>query len=645
MGDCIGSCNECINYDVNRAHRRYPQSSFCALSQRSRAAAGPDHPNNFADRRWAPDHSSGKESHWSSRPLCHCYCDGVSFFAAAPLTGRTRSVCRVAATSRRSVDVLDSRSSVVHGPLCRRVVTTRGLRLDPHAPRHEPLDSSYRTVALDCAPFGFRDASHARRLVGIEAVLLLNGFVLDGPDLRSSPSVRIRRSVRYSLHSTVLFPGCVPGERVRQSALLIMFVLIYKAFLSGLLVILYLYAIREYIFSFVRLSRSNPHDPFETVGHFMPSVSVLVPMHNEERVAADVLKALAESDYAKDRLQIIAINDRSTDRTGQIINQYASQYPAIQPVHRTSGGGYKAAALEYGAQYAVGDILVFFDADYIPGKSLVKFLVSPFSDLQVGAVMGRVVPVNSAASILAALISQERAAGYQIQQEARSLLGLVPQFGGTAGALRASALRSAGGWNLASLTEDTDITCRLILKGWKIAYLNRAECYEEVPRLWRVRRLQLRRWVLGHTECFHQYFVPIVRCKHLTPLQRLDTLLMLGQYWTAPIMATAWLWSLVLFCCPMFQVPLLFYGSLFLFGLQTFGNQASFVQIGSAAILDGSAGRVLLMPLQIVNYFSSTLLITKTLWQFYLGKLSHKSRFQWDKTARSRGLEQISTLR
>src|ERR1019366_9714758 len=134
---------------------------------------------------------------------------------------------------------------------------------------------------------------------------------------------------------------------------------------------------------------------------------------------------------------------------------------------------------------------------YFPGPSMVKQLVAPFCDPQVGAVMGRVVPHNTDKTLLAALLGLERAAGYQVGQQARFNLGLTPQFGGTVGGVRTSALQAVGGWNIKSLTEDTDLTCRLVLRGWKIAYVNRAECYEQVPQSWDVRRKQLRRWVIG----------------------------------------------------------------------------------------------------------------------------------------------------
>jgi cellulose synthase/poly-beta-1,6-N-acetylglucosamine synthase-like glycosyltransferase len=66
-------------------------------------------------------------------------------------------------------------------------------------------------------------------------------------------------------------------------------------------------------------------------------------------------------------------------------------------------------------------------------------------------------------------------------------LRLVPQDGGTVAGVRFEPLREIGSWNENSLTEDTDLTYRLVLNGWKTLYQNRSECYEEVPEVWPVR--------------------------------------------------------------------------------------------------------------------------------------------------------------
>jgi len=416
-----------------------------------------------------------------------------------------------------------------------------------------------------------------------------------------------------------------------------MILLFLAEFFLGLaIVVLTLYAIRHYIFALCRLALRRPRDFMELTGFALPRTTILVPMHNEAAVAADILQALVECDYDRTRLEILAINDNSEDRTGAIIDEYAARYAIVKAIHRREGAGGKAAALKEATEQATGDVLLLFDADYFPGPSMVKQLVAPFCDPQVGAVMGRVVPHNTDKTLLAALLGLERAAGYQVGQQARYNLGLTPQFGGTVGGVRTSALNSVGGWNTDSLTEDTDLTFRLVLKGWKVAYVNRAECYEEVPESWPARERQIQRWATGHTDCLHRLLPSLLRSPSLSFGEKVDAAFVLGCYLTAPILILGWLASLMLFFIPgMHAVPTLSVAMMFV-GYQIFGNQATFFELGIAALLDGMSQRVLLMPCNLFNFFASTSAITRALLRFYAGKIWGSGGPRWYKTRRFR---------
>ncbi|HSB16732.1 MAG TPA: glycosyltransferase family 2 protein [Bryobacteraceae bacterium] len=413
-------------------------------------------------------------------------------------------------------------------------------------------------------------------------------------------------------------------------------ILVAKGCLLFAIAVLALYGLRHYTLALYRLSIRRPRDMMEITGYFLPRTSVLVPMHNEEKVAADLLQALVEGDYDRDRIEILAIDDRSEDRTGEIISDFAARYPVIKAIHRRDGEGGKAAALELATRQASGEVLLLFDADYFPGRAMVKQLTAPFCDPEVGAVMGRVVPHNSGSTLLAALLGLERAAGYQVGQQARYNLGLTPQFGGTVGGVRASALRAVGGWNTKSLTEDTDLTFRLIAKGWKVAYVNRAECYEEVPEAWEVRKRQIARWATGHTDCLHRLWSSVSGSKFLSRPEKVDALFVLGCYLTAPILVLGWLASLVLFFSPEASAvpPLLL--ALAFAGYQVFGNQATFFELGAAALLDGDARRVLLIPVNLFNFFASTAAICGALLRYYVGRVWGSRGPRWHKTKRFR---------
>jgi cellulose synthase/poly-beta-1,6-N-acetylglucosamine synthase-like glycosyltransferase len=265
--------------------------------------------------------------------------------------------------------------------------------------------------------------------------------------------------------------------------------------------VLVVYTIRHYLFTLNRLFGRH-RQPYVDIGTAAwPRVAVFVPCHNEERVLAHMLDSLLACDYPEQQLAIIPIDDRSSDATGRIADDYATRFPGrVQPFHRYSGKPGKAAALKEAAAASDAGIHLVFDADYLPGRGLIKQLVGPFFDPEVGAVMGRVVPINVGKSLLTRLLDLERTGGYQVDQQARMNLGLIPQYGGTVGGVRLAALLDVGGWRDDTLAEDTDITFRLVLAGWEVVYQNRSECYEEVPESWPNRIRQIQRWARGHNQ-------------------------------------------------------------------------------------------------------------------------------------------------
>jgi cellulose synthase/poly-beta-1,6-N-acetylglucosamine synthase-like glycosyltransferase len=412
------------------------------------------------------------------------------------------------------------------------------------------------------------------------------------------------------------------------------------AWIKGVLWILYgivglicIYGIRHYTFTYNRLfgRQRHPYLPIDIAD--WPRLTVLIPCHNEERVVSSILEALLRVDYPADRIHIAPVNDRSTDGTRQIIDRFAAAFPdRIIPVHRDEGPPGKAAALQDALKVVKDDIILVFDADYIPGKDLIKRLAAPFLDPQVGAVMGRVVPVNTPKNLLTRLLDLERAGGYQVDQQARMNLRVIAQYGGTVGGVRVSALNAVGGWRKESLAEDTDITFRLVLGGWKIAYSNRYECYEEVPESWPVRIRQIMRWARGHTDAAIRYMPGLFTKPRLTLRERVDGALLLGTYFMSPILLIGWFLAILAFY--LGANP--FLGAIAIFSVaayNTIGNFAAFFEIGAAAHLDGTERRMRILPLVLggflVSLVSSSRAVLTQLWP-------SQGEFKWDKTERYR---------
>lgn len=404
-----------------------------------------------------------------------------------------------------------------------------------------------------------------------------------------------------------------------------------------LLLLLTLYTARHYVFSLNRLFGVQRHPYSSIVSADWPQVTILVAAHNEEAVIADCLENLMSVDYPRERILVMPVNDRSSDRTREVIDAMVAKYPGrIRPFHRVGGKPGKAAALKEATELVESEFIVVFDADYLPSRGLIRRLMAPFFDPEVGAVMGRVVPNNVAANLLTRLLDLERSGGYQVDQQARMNMGLMPQYGGTVGGIRIKALEAAGGWHDDVLAEDTDLTYRLRLEGWLTVYHNRSECYEEVPQTWAMRIRQIKRWAKGHNQALLRHSLPLLRNRDIPLVERVDGLLLLGVYLLSPMLLVGWLLSALLYFTVSLEVAAPALLMLALMSHSAMGNFAAFFEIAAAAHLDRSHRRVRLLALNWLGFVvSATSIARSMLDQALLDRLRGRE-FHWDKTVRYR---------
>ena len=194
---------------------------------------------------------------------------------------------------------------------------------------------------------------------------------------------------------------------------------ILKGYFIFTVILMIIYAVRHLLFAYNRTFGSQKMYYNDIYSSKMPKISVLIPMHNEEQVLQYVLEALLKCDYDRDRMEIIPINDNSTDRTKELLDEYHEKYEFIRPIHRDCPNRGKPAGLNDAMEVATGDIIIVFDADYRPATDMLKQLAVAFFDPEVGAVMGRVIPYNANKNLLTRLINLERSGGYQVDQQAR----------------------------------------------------------------------------------------------------------------------------------------------------------------------------------------------------------------------------------
>lgn len=409
---------------------------------------------------------------------------------------------------------------------------------------------------------------------------------------------------------------------------------VLNAFFLFSVIVITAYLIRHYVFTVTVLKSTQTPKPTSSQppSEYQPTVSILIPAHNEEHVIGALLQKMAELNYPQSKLEILAIDDASTDNTGAIADKYAKRYSQIRVLHRSReiGGCGKPAALNQAIKMANGEILIVFDADYIPHPDVVRRLVAPFIDPTVGAVQGRPVVLNEPENIVTRLNSLERIGDYKIDEQARDLLGLIPQFGGTVGALRRSMVLEVGGFDEAMITEDTDLTFTIALNGYRIRYTDDAECYEEAVASWPAYWRQRQRWAKGHMQVCLKYWRRVLRSRHLTFRQKLDGLLLLNVYFMplltlvslaigAFLIVTGSLISNTLWLV----VPISVYSFV--------GNYAPFFEIGVGAYLDGRKQIQWLAPLLIFSFILNTLICGKAFLSLLVDKaLGRRSR--WVKT-------------
>jgi cellulose synthase/poly-beta-1,6-N-acetylglucosamine synthase-like glycosyltransferase len=237
---------------------------------------------------------------------------------------------------------------------------------------------------------------------------------------------------------------------------------------------------------------------------------------------------MLELEYPPDRLQLIVVDDGSTDRTGSLLDGWARRQPRLLCLHRSplSVTG-KSAALNAGLSLATGDVIVVFDADHQPEPDTVRRLANHFRDPRVGAVQGRCEIRNGGDSVLARLIAIDYFAGYLVNEYGRQLLFQLPAYGGANCAVRASSVREIGGWNERSVTEDTDLTLRLLLRGERVRYdvfaVDREEGVATLGRFWRQRY----RWARGHQQVWRDNHRQVWASPRLTLAEKVETTMFL----------------------------------------------------------------------------------------------------------------------
>ncbi len=269
------------------------------------------------------------------------------------------------------------------------------------------------------------------------------------------------------------------------------------------LIILASYGIHRYVLVWMYYrNRKNrvTAPPAEFPTGELPTVTIQLPIFNEQFVIDRLVDAVCKMEYPREKLEIQVLDD-STDETVEVAHAVVQRYAALgYPVsyhHRSNRYGFKAGALDEGLKHSRGELVAIFDADFVPSEDWLMRVVHHFTDPKVGMVQTRWTHLNRDYSFLTQVEAILLDGHFVLEHGGRSRTHLFFNFNGTAGMWRRTAIAEAGGWEHDTLTEDTDLSYRAQLKGWEFKYLQDVECPAELPIEMTAFKTQQARWAKG----------------------------------------------------------------------------------------------------------------------------------------------------
>jgi cellulose synthase/poly-beta-1,6-N-acetylglucosamine synthase-like glycosyltransferase len=267
------------------------------------------------------------------------------------------------------------------------------------------------------------------------------------------------------------------------------------------MIVLALYGFHRYtlVWLYYRNRKNATHEPPSRFAQ-LPRVTIQLPIFNEQFVVDRLIDSICRIDYPRELLEIQVLDD-STDETKEVAQAIIARYKAMgNPIvylHRTNRVGFKAGALDEGLKTASGEFIAIFDADFTPPADWLMRVIHHFAEPEIGMVQTRWTHLNRDYSFLTQVEAILLDGHFVLEHGARARTGVFFNFNGTAGMWRRCVIDQAGGWQHDTLTEDTDLSYRAQIIGWKFKYLPDVECPAEVPIEMTAFKTQQQRWAKG----------------------------------------------------------------------------------------------------------------------------------------------------
>lgn len=247
-----------------------------------------------------------------------------------------------------------------------------------------------------------------------------------------------------------------------------------------------------------------------------PMVSILVPAHNEAKVIGRTVESLLLLNYPKSKMELIVINDNSSDNSKEILedikNKYNNYNFTIINTDSLTGGKGKSNALNIGYTISKGDFIAVYDADNTPDRNALRYLVQTIvMNDELGAVIGKFRTRNKNKNLLTKFINIETLSFQWMSQAGRWQLFNLCTIPGTNFILRRSIIEEIGGWDSKAIAEDTEISFRIYKLGYKIKLVPQSITWEQEPETVKVWIKQRTRWAKGNIYVLMKYIKNIFK--------------------------------------------------------------------------------------------------------------------------------------
>jgi len=270
---------------------------------------------------------------------------------------------------------------------------------------------------------------------------------------------------------------------------------------------------------------------------YQPTVSVIVPAHNEESVIEKTVENLLALDYPHYDLWVF--DDRSKDGTVQVLEGLARKYPekfhyVVRAMDATPG---KSAVLNDALALTTGDILAVFDADAHVDADFLQKTLPYFSVENVGAVQARKVILNAGVNTLTRCQHHEYMLDAHFQSGRDAIRGAV-ELRGNGQLAKREALLSVKGWNEETITDDLDLSTKFLIAGWDIRFAQNTQVREEGILRFKPLLRQRRRWAEGSLKRYLEHALPMFTSPEISKRASMDMLAYFLEF-AFPIWVTA----------------------------------------------------------------------------------------------------------